>query len=157
MRVDDQEFDSRHKQGHLFQKSYRELLAEKNRLIGTYRHTATYSDNLRALRDNIQEMRQEAEVTLDEILLKEFSGLGIKYEQPVWDREKGDLGKASKRQLKLADIRALRPFHWGYLFDEILNGQRGGFDVIVGNPPWEAFKPYAKGVFRAALRSGHQK
>src|ERR1017187_6221004 len=147
MRVDDQDFDSRHKQGDLFQKSYRDLLAEKNRLIGTYRHAASYSDDLRALRDNIQEMQRDAEATLDEILLKEFTGLGIKYEQPTWDQKKGEPGKVSKRQLRPADISSLSPFHWGYQFDEILNGQRGGFDVIVGNPPWEAFKPYAKEFF----------
>jgi hypothetical protein len=147
MRVDDQDFDSRHKQGDLFQKSYRDLLAEKNRLIGTYRHAASYSDDLRELRDNIQKMERDADATLDEILLKEFNGLGIKYEQSTWDQKKGELGKVSKRQLKPADIRSLHPFHWGYQFDEILNGQRGGFDVIVGNPPWESFKPYAKEFF----------
>jgi hypothetical protein len=147
MRVDDQDFDSRHKQGDLFQKSYRDLLAEKNHLIGTYRHAASYSDDLRALRDNIQEMQRDAEATLDEILLKEFSRLGIKYEQPTWDQKKGEFGKVSKRQLKLADIRSLRPFHWGYQFDEILNGQRRGFDVIVANPPWEIFKPNSKEFF----------
>ena len=147
MRVDDQDFDSRHKQDNLFQKSYRDLLAEKNRLIGTYRHAASYSDDLRALRDNIQEMQQDAETTLDEILLKEFAGLGIKYEQPTWDEKRGEFGRVSKRQLKLADIRSLQPFHWGYQFDEILNGQRGGFDVIVANPPWEAFKPNSKEFF----------
>jgi hypothetical protein len=147
MRVDDQEFNTRHKQGNLFQKSYRELLAEKNRLIGTYRHAATYSDDLRALRDDIHEMQQDAAATLDEILLQEFNELGIKYEQPTWDQKKGELGRPSHRQLKPADIRALRPFHWGYQFDEILNGQRRGFDVIVTNPPWEIFKPYAKEFF----------
>ena len=147
MRVDDQEFDTRHKQGNLFQKSYRELLAEKNRLIGTYRHAATYSDDLRALRDDIHEMQQDAAATLDEILLQEFNELGIKYEQPTWDQKKGELGRPAHRQLKPADIRALHPFHWGYQFDEILNGQRRGFDVIVTNPPWEIFKPYAKEFF----------
>ena len=56
------------------------------------------------------------------------------------------MGKPSRRAVKLADIRALQPFHWGYQFDEILNG-RGGFDVIVANPPWEILKPYAKEFF----------
>ena len=147
MRVDDHEFDSRHNQGNLFQKSYRDLVTEKNRLIGAYRHAASYSDDLRELRDNIEEMQRDAEATLDEILLKEFTGLGIKYEQPTWDHKKGELGRVSKRQLKLADIQALHPFHWGYQFDEILNGKRGGFDVIVGNPPWEALKPNSKEFF----------
>lgn len=146
MRVDDRDFDRRHKQGHLFQKSYRELLEEKDRLIDTYRHAATYTDDLRSMRDNIQEMGKDAEATLDDILLKEFSDLCIKYEQPTWDAKKGELGRPSKRQLKTADIRALQPFHWGYQFDKILN-DHGGFDVIVANPPWEAFKPYAKEFF----------
>jgi hypothetical protein len=147
MRVDDQDFDTRHKQGNLFQKSYRELLAEKNQLIGLYRGAASYSDDLRSMRDEIQEKQREAAATLDDILLKEFNDLGIKYEQPVWDQKKGELGKPSHRPLKPADIRALRPFHWGYQFDEILNGNRRGFDVIVTNPPWEIFKPYAKEFF----------
>ncbi|MGA2738964.1 MAG: ATP-binding protein, partial [Bryobacteraceae bacterium] len=147
MRVDDQEFDTRHRQGNLFQKSYRDLLAEKNHLIGLYRGAASYSDDLRAMRDEIQEKQREAAATLDEILLQEFNELGIKYEQPTWDQKKGEIGKPSHRPLKPADIRALRPFHWGYQFDEILNGNRRGFDVIVTNPPWEIFKPYAKEFF----------
>jgi hypothetical protein len=146
MRVDNQDFDRRHQQGNLFQKSYRDLLAEKNRLIENYRHTATFSDDLRGLRDSIRDLEKDAEPTLSEILLKEFTDLGIKYEQPVWDEKKGEMGKPSRRPVKLADIRALQPFHWGYQFDEILN-TRGGFDVIVANPPWEILKPYAKEFF----------
>ena len=146
MRVDNEDFDRRHRQGNLFHKSYRELLAEKNRLIGNYRHAATYSDDLRELRDNIRELEKSAEPTLNEILLKEFTDLGIKYEQPVWDAKKGEMGKPTRRAVKPGDIRALQPFHWGYQFDEILNG-RGGFDVIVANPPWEILKPYAKEFF----------
>jgi Putative DNA-binding domain len=148
MRVDDADFDKRHKQGNLFQKSYRELLAEKNRKIGTYRHAASYMDDLRTLRDDIQEMEKDAEATLDEILLKEFNDLGIRFERLTWDQKSGELGKPSRRQLKTGDIRALRAFHWGYQFDEILNGNGlGGFDVIVTNPPWEIFKSNAKEFF----------
>jgi len=48
--------------------------------------------------------------------------------------------------LKLEDLGKLRPFHWGYEFDEILN-QKGGFDAIITNPPWEIFKPNGKEFF----------
>lgn len=32
------------------------------------------------------------------------------------------------------------------MFDDILQ-RRGGFDVILANPPWEGFKPQAKEYF----------
>ncbi|MDD1429188.1 Eco57I restriction-modification methylase domain-containing protein, partial [Dolichospermum sp. ST_sed9] len=35
--------------------------------------------------------------------------------------------------------------HWGYHFDQII--AKGGFDIILGNPPWEIFKPQAKEFF----------
>lgn len=146
MRVTDEDFERRHAQGELFRKSYSQLLAEKNRLIDTYRHAATYTEDLRALRDNIEKTKKEALVTLNEILLAEFIKLGIKFEQATWDDAKKTEGKPKKRALTIADIIALQPFHWGYEFDEIIN-QRGGFDAIVTNPPWEIFKPQAKEFF----------
>lgn len=146
MRVQDEDFERRHAQGELFRKSYSQLLAEKNRLIDTYRHAATYTEDLRALRDNIEKTKKEALVTLNEILLTEFTKLGIKFEQAAWDEVKKEEGKPKKRVLTIADITALQPFHWGYEFDEIIN-QRGGFDVIITNPPWEIFKPNSKEFF----------
>jgi len=146
MHVDDKEFDARQSQGHLFRKSYRELLAERNRLISDYRHTGAYHDDLRSLRDNIEQKKLEAKSTLDEILLTEFQKLGIKFEQASWDDKKHTQGKSKKRPLSIKDIEALDPFHWGYEFDEIIN-KRGGFDAIMANPPWEALKPQAKEFF----------
>jgi len=146
MRVNDEDFERRHAQGELFRKSYSQLLAEKNRLIDTYRHAATYAEDLRALRNDIEKKKKEALVTLNEILLAEFAKLGIKFEQARWDDARNEEGKPKKRALTVADIEALHPFHWGYEFDEIIN-QRGGFDAIITNPPWEIFKPQAKEFF----------
>ncbi|MBN8460381.1 MAG: ATP-binding protein [Verrucomicrobia bacterium] len=58
----------------------------------------------------------------------------------------GKEGKPEKRPLKLADIQALQPFHWAYEFDDIIVN-RGGFDAIITNPPWEVWKPQAKEFF----------
>ncbi|MBC8230763.1 putative DNA binding domain-containing protein [bacterium] len=146
MRVNDQEFNQRHAQGNLFVKSYHEVLAEKNRLIDNYRHTASYAEDLRALRDRIEQKKMEATPTLNEILFEDFVKLGIKFEEARWDGTKNKKGKPKKRPLKIADIEALHPFHWGYEFDEIIN-KRGGFDAIITNPPWEIFKPQAKEFF----------
>jgi hypothetical protein len=127
-------------------ETFNRLLEEKNRLIDLYRHTAGYTDDLRSLRDTIEQNKHEAVGTLNKILLEEFNGLGIKFEQATWDTAKNKEGKPNKRALKIEDIEAQHPFHWGYEFDEILN-KRGGFDAIITNPPWEIFKPQAKEFF----------
>jgi len=146
LHVDDAEYDRLDKQGDLFRKSYREILAEKDRLIEGYRHAADYAKDLHSLRDNIQSKRDQALEALNEMLLRGFSELGIKFEEASWDIAKNKEGRPKKRSLTTKDIEALHPFHWGYEFDEILN-KRGGFDAIITNPPWEIFKPQAKEFF----------
>ena len=151
MRVDDKVFDARNKQGakggNLFQqKTYREVLEEKNRLIEFYRRAADYAEDLSAVRDKIQARKAEAAAILDELLLAAFIALDIRFEQATWDHKKNKQGKSVKRALTMDDIRRLHPFHWGYEFDQVIN-ERGGFDAIITNPPWEIFKPNAKEFF----------
>lgn len=131
-----------------FRKTYRQILEEKNRLIEQYRHgAAVYGEDLRLLRDNIDDHKKEAQARLNDLLLAEFAKGGVKFEQATWDTVKGKEGKPVKRPLKIEDIEALHPFHWGYEFDEILN-QRGGFDAIITNPPWEVFQTNEKEFFQ---------
>ena len=121
-------------------------MAEKNRLIESFRTGArAYGDELRSLRDAIDEARERAREKLDAVLLDEFLGHKIRYEQATWDDARKRAGKPKKRPVSLADVRALHPFHWGYEFDQVL--ARGGFDAILTNPPWEAWKPQAKEFF----------
>ncbi len=140
LRVDDAEYEGSGTQLNLFHKTYRQVLEEKNRLISIYRHATTYSQNLQSLRDEIAEKKASAIENINKILLEDFQQLKIKFEQSQIS------GKPIKRTVTLADIEALKPFHWGYEFDEILH-QRGGFDAIITNPPWEIFKPDAKEFF----------
>lgn len=140
MHVDAQRVEAKGKTGHLggllfAQKTYADVLAERNRQLDSYRHFAAYADDLTSLRDKIAGINAEAQKTLDELLLADFETLGIKYEQATWDDKKGKEGKPIKRPLKIDDIRALHPFHWAFAFDKVM--ARGGFDAIITNPPWE--------------------
>lgn len=134
LNVDEKRFDDSIQMEDMMQRfkaqDYQRALAEKNRLIALYRDTdSDYSEYLQTLRQDIDEHRDAAQIVLNEILLDDFRALKIQYEQAQLK------GKAVKRPLETTDIKALQPFHWGYEFDEIIE-TRGGFDVIVGNPPY---------------------
>jgi hypothetical protein len=86
------------------------------------------------------------------MLLGAFRDLDIKYEQATWDQKKGQEGRPTKRPLQPQDLRTLRPFHWGYEFDEVLN-RRGGFDAIITNPPWEVFQSDEKEFWQEHIPS----
>jgi Putative DNA-binding domain len=127
--------------------TYTERLAERNRLLDTYRHASTYAEDLRSLRDDIEKKSKEVRVTLDHLLLDQFGRLGIQYQEATWDDKKKKEGKPKKRSLKISDIEKLKPFHWGFEFSEIME-KRGGFDAIVTNPPWEVFQTDEKEFFQ---------
>jgi very-short-patch-repair endonuclease len=141
-------------QGNLLQadtyNNYQAILKDKNASIALYKKHAflkgeqqevSQDHRLLQLRDHIDKLNRESQAKLNLLLLDEFSSkLGIKYEEAQLT------GKPIKRVLNINDINALEPFHWGYHFDEVINN-RGGFDAIITNPPWEIFKPQAKEFF----------
>jgi hypothetical protein len=147
MRVDEVEFNT--KQNDLFKPRYGELVIEKNRHLDAYRHAADIvgkSFNLRELRDNIDHAMRDANTVMNGLLRDQLETAGVKFEQATWDSAKNKLGKPQKRQLLDSDIAAQTPFHWGYVFDDIIQ-KRGGFDIVLANPPWEVLKPQAKEFF----------
>ena len=151
IRVDDQRFDYMGNPDILQQlkaKDYQGILKEKNESIKMYKEHAfivgkvedtEQEDRLQFLRDHITLVNRESLVKLNQLLLDEFGNLKIKYEEVQLK------GKPVKRVLNIADMEVLKPFHWGYHFDQII--AQGGFDIILGNPPWEIFKPQAKEFF----------
>ncbi|MEH2328656.1 Eco57I restriction-modification methylase domain-containing protein [Nostoc sp.] len=157
IKVDNTAFDAvgNSLQGNLLQSlaadNYKKILEEKNKSVELYKKhaflpkalpdTDTPQDTrLKHLRKNIEQLNNKSQEKLNLLLLDEFSKrLGIKYEEVQLT------GKSQKRVLKVEDIAALKPFHWSYHFNEVL--ERGGFDAIITNPPWEIFKPQAKEFF----------
>lgn len=153
MRVDEVEFNQKNTQMGLFYeikpRPFAELLAAKNRKLDTYRHSAEQLGkhvNLRNLRDDIDTEMRDANSVMNELLRDQFEKLQVKFEEATWDAEKNTLGKPKKRSIERADIDAQTPFHWGYVFDDNVQ-RRGGFDIVLANPPWEVFKPQAKEFF----------
>lgn len=153
MRVDEVEFNQKNTQTSLFAETkprpFAELLIAKNRKLDTYRHSAEQLGrhvNLRELRDGIDAEMHDANGVMNELLRDQFEKLGVRFEQATWDAAKHALGKPHKRPMETGDIQAQTPFHWGYVFDDIVQ-RRGGFDIILANPPWEVFKPQAKEFF----------
>ena len=135
MRVDELEFNT--KQNDLFKPTYRSLVEEKNRHLETYRHAAEAvgkDTNLRELRDKIDAEMRYASGVMNELLRDQFEAAGVKFEEAQWDAKKKDLGKPKKRQVTVADVAVQTPFHWGYVFDKIVQ-ERGGFDIVLANPP----------------------
>jgi len=161
IKVDETAFDTlgNSKQGNLLQSlavnQYKAILEDKNQSIELYKKHAfipgeeklasgdegTHQDGrLLNLHKHIENLNKKSQEKLNHLLLDEFSQrLGIKYEEVQLT------GKPIKRVLNVDDIAALKPCHWGYHFDKIL--ERGGFDAIITNPPWEIFKPQAKEFF----------
>jgi hypothetical protein len=120
-------------------KKYDELLREKNRLVDLYKRSAMDFEDLTALKESIEAKKGEARIILNKLLLDEFKGLGIEFEQATWHLGRRREGRPEKRPLELTDISVLAPFHWAYEFDETIVA-RGGFDVVILNPPWDVFQ-----------------
>ncbi len=61
----------------------------------------------------------------DQLLLDQFKELRIKKENKKWDAGKKKTVTASKEELTLDDIRALKPFHWEYEFPQVFTPGKG--------------------------------
>ena len=135
--------------GDLFaSQAFEASLAEKSRLVRLYRGTAQEIDRtddsgaLLQIRDRINQTRAKAQTTLNEALRLEMKRLGVEVQQATWTGKKAT---TKKRALTVDDVSVLTPFHWAYEFAPIM--ERGGFDVIVTNPPWDILKPNDKEFF----------
>jgi hypothetical protein len=96
------------------EKSVKILLKQREETITRYKDAV--GDKAKEHKSQINEIDQQIKKTLDMNLYKEITK-DIKLNKNEFDK--------------------LSPFHWGFEFFNIFNGNgNGGFDVILGNPPY---------------------
>jgi hypothetical protein len=65
-----------------------------------------------------------------------------------------EMGTAFEKQLQWV-VEEVRPFHWELEYPDVF-ARKGGFDCMLGNPPWETMSPDVKEffeVFEPAIRN----
>jgi hypothetical protein len=78
-----------------------------------------------------------AEALCDIVTAARLDGSPITIDIEKWDEISVDLPESSARQLAHSQLIGLHAFHFPIAFPEVFLRDRPGFDVIVGNPPWE--------------------
>jgi hypothetical protein len=88
--------------------------------------TASSGDVASQKRRKAEGLMQEYSRDFDKNILKRFHEMG--YED-----------------MELDDLQEFSPFHWVLEFAEVY--AKGGFDVLIGNPPWDRLKPLRDDYF----------
>jgi len=95
---------------------------------------ASQIDEARELLRAARETISEQEIVLDILTASRLPDMG--YEPTL-----ADLEDEKTRNVRLAEARELLrespPFHFPVAFPEVFLRERAGFDVVIGNPPWE--------------------
>ncbi len=55
------------------------------------------------------------------------------------DKILNQLYEAGQKEATITDVKSLSPFHWVLEFAPVY--EDGGFDVLIGNPPWDVVSP----------------
>lgn len=64
----------------------------------------------------------------------------IQYQFENWERDRKTIQRSEVRSRALSVLEELDVFHFPIAFPEVFLRRRAGFDVLLGNPPWEKVK-----------------
>ena len=124
------------------QPSYTEIKKKYNKLVSQYKNKPLSFEKLKELKSSTQNFLKEHSKSLNQVLADKCKQENIQYSEVI--DIQGKRKNIRKRDVQPEDfystetIRNLNPFHWDFAFNEIMI--KGGFDVIITNPPWEKTK-----------------
>ena len=125
------------------QLSYSEIKNKYNNFVNQYKNKPLSFEKLKKLKSKIQRFLKTHNKNLNHILVDKCTEDGLKY-TPIKDINGKKKIFGNKRSVSPDDFfskdscRNLNPFHWDFAFNKVIN--KGGFDVIITNPPWEKVK-----------------
>lgn len=89
--------------------------------------------------EQIQLHKQASDTGTAQAHLQKAEGLLTKFRDDLDEKVLREFHEAGIEDIDLTQIREYEPFHWVLEFAEVYAD--GGFDTIVGNPPWEQLQP----------------
>ncbi len=121
-------------------ESYEQIKDKYNQMVNQYKNQPMSFKKLKDRKNKTTRFLEDNNNKLNRILADKCNQKGLKYSK-VTDIQ-GKQKSIKHRSVKPSDFcstttdeKNLNPFHWDLAFNEIMN--RGGFDVIITNPPWE--------------------
>ena len=80
---------------------------------------------------------EAAEALCDIVAANRMTGAPLEVDLPHWETVKTKLVDSRQHKEAKQTLADLKPFHFPAAFPEVFLRSRQGFDVILGNPPWE--------------------
>ncbi|HZR77002.1 Eco57I restriction-modification methylase domain-containing protein [Bradyrhizobium sp.] len=74
---------------------------------------------------------------LCDIIVAEPLNADIRLQPEDWDKQKHQIHASKAARLAAKELAGLYPLHFPVAFPEVFLRRRCGFDVILGNPPWQ--------------------
>ena len=119
------------KQTSLFGESYEDIKKAYNNSVKEYKKEGFFTfKELKQLKKEIFDFLKKNASKMNQALANECNNKHLKFKALNTDRKIQGENSVSKENIKKLD-----PFHWNFAFNQIMD--RGGFDIIITNPPWE--------------------
>ncbi len=87
--------------------------------------------------EEAQAAARSAEALCDIVAAARMNGAKLDIDLSDWEKEKTTIVHSRAHRQAQDTLKGLQPFHFPVAFPEVFLRARAGFDVIIGNPPWE--------------------